>query len=221
MLSREVGDWRQRESLTRQWRGAWIGIHLDRLGSGERVRRRRRDRALSLLGFREWRKGLALRPDNLHRGAKGIRKRLEALGVDPGQPVFRMGGLDRSLDGQAQLLWNTKSLNQAYRNGLGELAQSRERVSSLDLDAAAAETFVVGGRALRSLAFDPLLPPPLADVDARRSFADAVRRYDDLGRGYWTQLLGAPMELPRTVASGTSAAANPPGLRHFSSQLDA
>ena len=53
------------------------------------------------------------------------------------------------------------------------------------------ETFLVGGRALRQLAFDPLLPEPIAAAAPRREFVDELRRYDRLGRGYWRSFMEA------------------------------
>ena len=48
-----------------------------------------------------------------------------------------------------------------------------------------AESFRVGGDAVRQIVLDPLLPDPIVDVDARRALVAAMRRYDRIGRSCW------------------------------------
>lgn len=220
-LSEELANWRQRESQTLQWRGAWIAAHLDRLPSAQRKRQRQQARALALLGFREWRPGLAVRPDNLRKGVEGVRARLHALGFAAQQPVFVMSGLEDEAQAALPGLWDLKTLNLSYRKGLAALELSRKRAARLSLDKAGAETFRVGGDALRSLAFDPLLPAPLVEVSSRKRYAAAVQSYDELGRHYWSQILEAPLSSERSTRTGKGAG---PGseetLQQFSSQLE-
>lgn len=191
-FAEEVSHWRQLESQTTKWNGSWCSVHLDRLGSNQRRERRDRERALGLLGFVQWRPGLALRPNNLHGGVAAIRERLAALGVDASQPVFLMTEVDASLEG----LWDGPALDASYRRGLEELEASRAAVAELPLEAAAAEAFRVGGRAFRRLAFDPLLPPPIVDVGLRHRHATAVGAYDRMGRKIWSTLLEVELKTP-------------------------
>jgi hypothetical protein len=53
------------------------------------------------------------------------------------------------------------------------------------------ESFLVGGRALRQLAFDPLLPEAIVAAAPRREFVDELRRYDRLGRAHWRSFMRA------------------------------
>jgi phenylacetic acid degradation operon negative regulatory protein len=58
-----------------------------------------------------------------------------------------------------------------------------------------AESFLLGGRVIRQLVLDPLLPEPLAPESERRALAQALRRYDRAGRRAWAGFLarhGAP-----------------------------
>lgn len=212
-LHEQVSNWRQLESQTRRWEGRWVAIHLDRVTGRQKTRLRDRDRALELLGFATWREGLALRPDNLRGGVVSVRARLHALGVSPQQPVFVLSESDAKLE----TLWDGAGLDARYREGLDTLRRSRARVSELGLDAAAAETFRVGGAALRQLAFDPLLPPPIVDVEARRQYAQAVAEYDQLGRHYWSALLDAPLASPRQRSKHD----NCESMHIYSAQLEA
>jgi phenylacetic acid degradation operon negative regulatory protein len=43
----------------------------------------------------------------------------------------------------------------------------------------------MGDRAIRQLVFDPLLPEPLVDGEARRAFVDSLRRFDSAGQSIW------------------------------------
>jgi phenylacetic acid degradation operon negative regulatory protein len=212
-LHEQVSHWRQLESQTRRWEGHWVAIHLDRLSGRQKARARNRARALELLGFADWREGLALRPDNLRGGVEAVRTRLHALGIDPRQPVFLLSASDTQLEE----LWDGAALDLRYHRGLETLRQSRERVAGLELEAAAAETFRVGGAALRQLAFDPLLPPPIVAVEARRRYARAVANYDLLGRRYWSDLLDAPLTVPRRREQRD----NSTSMHIYSAQLEA
>ena len=163
--------------------------------------------------FATWRPGLALRPDNLRGGVEAVRARLHALGLDAEQPVFVLGESDTELTN----LWDGPALDRRYTEGLETLRESRARVAELELDAAAAETFRVGGAALRQLAFDPLLPPPIVDVAARRRYARAVADYDRLGRRYWSALLDAPLLVPQRRKRRDNANS----MHIYSAQLEA
>ncbi|MEM7155913.1 MAG: hypothetical protein AAF799_23885 [Myxococcota bacterium] len=212
-LAEQVRHWRQLESHTTKWNGSWCAVHLDRLASNQRRERRDRERALNLLGFVEWRPGLALRPNNLRGGVSGVRERLVALGFDPSQPVFRMTEVDASLDG----LWDGPALDASYRHGMEQLDASRRSVAELPIEAAAAEAFRVGGRALRSLAFDPLLPPPIVDVELRCRYAAAVAAYDRMGREIWSKLLQFELQEPARPTRARRIDAQP----RLSTQLEA
>jgi phenylacetic acid degradation operon negative regulatory protein len=57
------------------------------------------------------------------------------------------------------------------------------------------ESFLLGGRVIRELVLDPLLPEPLAPEAERRALVAAMRRYDRAGRRAWASFMahyGAP-----------------------------
>ena len=47
------------------------------------------------------------------------------------------------------------------------------------------ESFLLGGRVIRQLVLDPLLPEPIIEVAERRALLGAMRRYDKLGHTSW------------------------------------
>ncbi len=49
------------------------------------------------------------------------------------------------------------------------------------------ESFLLGGRALRVLALDPLLPEALVPEAERRALVQAMQRYDRAGRRVWAK----------------------------------
>ena len=53
------------------------------------------------------------------------------------------------------------------------------------------ESFVLGGRAIRQLVLDPLLPEPILPTTERHALVQAMRRYDKLGRACWRSFMGA------------------------------
>jgi phenylacetic acid degradation operon negative regulatory protein len=59
------------------------------------------------------------------------------------------------------------------------------RADRLPLADAARDSFSLGHDAIHQLVFDPLLPEPLVDADARQRFIDAVVRFDAAGQTIW------------------------------------
>ena len=53
------------------------------------------------------------------------------------------------------------------------------------------ESFAVGGRVLRTIARDPLLPEALVPGADRRALVEAMTRYDRTGREAWRGFLAA------------------------------
>lgn len=188
-LADDVSTWRDAERRVRDWNGDWIAAHVGDLGRSDRTALRARARALELLGLRELDRGLYLRPDNLAGGVAAVRARLLALGLEPEAAVFVARGFDPARERRAVALWDGRALTRAYRDTRGRLDDWLARSDSLALDVAARESFLLGNDAIRQLVFDPLLPAPLVDVDARRAFADAVARFDAAGHAIWNRFL--------------------------------
>ncbi len=192
-LAREVAHWRDAERRTRDWSGDWIGVHLGALPRSDRGATRARERALAMLGLRELDPGLYLRPDNLQGGVDAVRKRLIALGLEEQAAVFVLRDLDAAREQRARTLWDGKRLNRLYRDRRAALERWLQRADTLEADAAARESYLHGNEAIRQLVFDPLLPAPLVDVDARRAFADMVHQFDDIGHRIWRQQRRLPL----------------------------
>lgn len=189
-LAAEVAAWRDVNARTRDWSGEWIAVHVGALGRSDRVALRARGRALGLLGLRELERGLPVRPDNLAGGVAAVRERLTRLGLERDATVFRAGGFDAGRERRARSLWDGRALVRGYRNTGARLERWLAGAHRLGLDAAARESFLLGDQAIRQLVFDPLLPKPLVDEQARADFVDAVIRFDAAGQAIWKDFLG-------------------------------
>jgi len=203
-VSQEVRSWRQLEEKLMPWPGGWVAAHTGRLERGTARERERRARALRLLGFRPFASGVELRPDNLVGGVARVRERLADLGVAGPALVFRIDELDKAAEADARSLWDGPALVASYRVMTASLDESASRLPELPREAAMAESFQVGGRALRQLALDPLLPEPIVPAAERRALLEAMDRYDRLGRRLWAGWLGGEAELPADLPAGVN-----------------
>jgi len=188
-LAADVATWRDAERRVRDWNGGWIAVHVGGLGRSDRIALRARARALDLLGLRELDRGLFVRPDNLVGGVAVARERLAKLGLEPEAAVFVASDLDAVRERRAVALWNGPALSRAYRDTRSLLDTWLAGAESLALDVAARESFLLGNDAIRRLVFDPLLPAPLVDVEARRAFVDTLVRFDAAGHAIWNRFL--------------------------------
>ncbi|MCZ6463742.1 MAG: PaaX family transcriptional regulator [Proteobacteria bacterium] len=190
-VDQQVVSWRRIEERAGRWRGpcGWLGVHTANLPRARGPERRRRERALLFLGFRELSPGLHVRPDNLTAGASGAREQLAALGLGSPAPLFRLSELDPATDCRARGLWDVAALRAGYRDSLRDIASSEARVPALPIESAMVETFLLGGRVMRQIVLDPLLPEPIAPAAERRALVDAMRAYDRLGRTCWAEFL--------------------------------
>jgi len=188
-VAERVRGWRSPGSATRRWGGGWIGVQNAAPPPRGRARRER-ERALRLLGFEALAPGLAVRPDNLRIALPALRSQLDALGLEPGALVFALRALDAASDARARTLWDVAALRAGYRRALTELAASEARLAALSEGESMAESFRVGGHALRLLVLDPLLPEEILPGGEREALAEAMRRYDRVGRACWAAFLG-------------------------------
>jgi phenylacetic acid degradation operon negative regulatory protein len=194
-LAADVAAWRDAGARTRGWSGDWIAVHVGALGRSDRAALRRRDRSLGLLGLREFERGLHLRPDNLAGGVDAARQRLNRLGLERDAAVFRASGFDAARERRARSLWDGKALARGYRVTGARLERWLANAHRLDLDAAARESFLLGDQAIRQIVFDPLLPTPLVDEQARADFVETVVRFDAAGQAIWKEFLS---DIPAT-----------------------
>jgi phenylacetic acid degradation operon negative regulatory protein len=189
----QLQGWRGLGERTRAWQGDWVAVHQPRLGRGPA--RRRRERVLELLGFRELEPGFSLRPDNLAGGIEDLRPRLADLVRDSdGRAenvgrIFLVRDLDPASELEARRLWNANALAEGARASLSALRASEERLPQLSNEEAMVETFLVGGRALRELVQHPLLPREILDPAPLDALLDEMKRYDEIGRDHWARFL--------------------------------
>jgi phenylacetic acid degradation operon negative regulatory protein len=189
-VERQVRSWRRREARTRRWDGGWVGIHLGDLAAPKKPARVQRERALEMLGFEAFTAGLRLRPDNLRGALPGLREELHKLGLESSAVVFRITKLDPADDARARGLWDVGALRSGYASSRLDLEESAASLDALPEADAMVESFLLGGRVLRQLVLDPLLPEPIVPVAERQALVDAMGRYDRLGRQAWAAFMG-------------------------------
>lgn len=203
-ITEEIAGWRDVEERLTAWTGAWVAVSTGGLSRSDRKALRARERALSLLGMRELDPGLFIRPDNLAGGAAAVRERLPALGLAEPVAVFKIADLDPDWQARALGLWAAEGLADTYRQKTRRLEAWRAGAPALALDLAARESFLLGDDAVRQIVFDPLLPFPLGDADARHALIEAMKQFDEAGRRIWAQFLSATADggPPATDADG-------------------
>jgi phenylacetic acid degradation operon negative regulatory protein len=184
-VQQQVRSWRRIEERVRAWEGGWIGVHTGALRRESRSTLERRRRALRFLGFRELVPGLEVRPDNLSASLEGLRRELGALGLPSAAPVFSISMIDAASDAAARALWDGDALLADYRRSRTELASSEARLPGLSARESMVESFLLGGRVIRQIVLDPLLPEPIVPAAERRELVATMRRYDKLGHACW------------------------------------
>lgn len=208
-LADDVATWRTAEQRVRDWNGGYIAVHCGALGRSDRAALRARRRALDMLGFREFERGLYLRPDNIERDLDAVRGRLYQVGLERQASVFAATGFDDVREARVRRLWDGKALSANYRKLRQQLEDWMQGADALSPEAGAREVFLIGGRAIRHVVYDPLLPSPFVDVQARHDFLATVRRVDRLGHRLWRRMYqastGTPGPFP--VAEGIPAEA--------------
>jgi phenylacetic acid degradation operon negative regulatory protein len=189
-----VQSWRRAHERMRPWTGSqdgggghWIGV----LAPAGRSRRggAADARALRLHGFRELQPGLFVRPDNLIEGVRGVRRSLLDVGLAPARGVLALSELDEVLERRARVLWHPDALPEQYRRTRERLEASERQLPSLPIEAAMVESFLLGGRAIRTITLDPLLPPPIVEEGALAALVAATQSYDRAGRACWAAFL--------------------------------
>lgn len=184
-----VAEWVRLEDRMVVWSGGWIGAHTAGLARGNRTALRHRTRALRFLGLRKLRPDLWIRPDNLAGGVSDVRRRLRELGLEDRAPVFALSDLDEPVESSARGLWDTEAQRAEYRETSARIEDANRRLDRLGLEEAMVETFLLGGRVLRMLAFDPLLPDAISPGAERRALVERMLAYDRRGRAVWSHFM--------------------------------
>jgi phenylacetic acid degradation operon negative regulatory protein len=194
-IDRRVLGWRAAELRIARWSGGWWLVRAGTVPPARSRERRDRERALALLGFAELAPGLALRPDNLRASLTELRAELCELGLESDALLALVRELDADSEARARGLWRRDAFAKSYARARAELEASEARLAALPEERAMVESFLLGGRVIRELVLDPLLPEPLAPDAERRALVAAMRRYDRAGRRAWASFMaryGAP-----------------------------
>ena len=109
-------------------------------------------------------------------------------GVTAAQLAAAFREFDATREAAIRKLWDGKALNASYRKLRTQLEEWMARADKLELEAAARESYLMGSNAIRHVVYDPLLPAPLVDAEARHAFVETVRRYDSAGQEIWRRL---------------------------------
>lgn len=182
-----VEAWRRGDDRLRPWAGGWLALAIP--AGLDRAARGRSQRAVDRFGFRPELANLMVRPDNLAAPIDRLREQLRDHGVAPGAELFAMRELSDRLAARFAALWPIAELERERRRQTEALRASAERLAGRPSAAALVESFTLGGKAIRLLARDPLLPEELASGDARRELTAVMLDYDRLGRTLWTDAL--------------------------------
>ena len=189
-LAGDVATWRTAEQRVRTWNGGYIAVFSAGLGRTDRTALRKRERALQLLGFRELYKGLHIRPDNIEDSILTVRKRLYTLGLEREAIVFIANQFESHHESETHALWDTATLNNSYMQLHQQMTAWLVRAETLEPEAAARESFILGSKAIKQVVFDPLLPEPFVDVAVRHAFVEMTRHFDQVGHKIWRDLVG-------------------------------
>jgi phenylacetic acid degradation operon negative regulatory protein len=189
-VNEHVGSWRRIDQRLRPWEpGCWLAVHTGHLDGPARARKPRA-RALHFLGFAELEPGLALRPANLREAPQETAAHLYDLGLEREALVGLLSNLSPASEMRASGLWDTAGLTEGYRHSRAALASSEQHLANLAPEEAMVESFLLGGRVMRQLVFDPLLPEPIVPAAERGALVAALRHYDRIGRACWASFLG-------------------------------
>ena len=188
-LINDVAHWRSRLDWMGPWEGGWIAVADPALPAAQRTAQRRHDRALDLRGFRTWRPGFHIRPDNLIGGAEALSEQLARLGLAEGAEVVALKPLRHDQAQDAAALWDVAALHCAYGELLAQVEGSLRRQPTQELGAAARESLLLGRTVIARLARDPLLPDALMKGDARHRLVQAMDAYQQASRSVWEALI--------------------------------
>jgi phenylacetic acid degradation operon negative regulatory protein len=181
----EVRKWRAVGSLTRPWTGGWIAVFDAPVPRSDRSAMRRHEQAMRLRGMRELHAGLWIRPANLRDTVADVREQLIGLGLHPAALVASLNDLDVKSANRATGLWETASTLAAYKTLNEELHASAARISKIPMEAAAAESLILGRDVIRHINLDPLLPDELMPQRPLTTLVRAMSDYDALARTIW------------------------------------
>ena len=180
-----VRHWASVEAQLISWPGSWLGVSVGHLNRSNRTRVRGWERALRLLGFAAYEADFWLRPANLRASVAEIRDRMMELGFPAEGLLMEISSLSPAEQWRPDTLWPISELERGYQHSVDQLRDSEARLNTLDAEAAARETLLIGRAVTRAILLDPLLPEQLINTTLRSQMIGAMRRYDQLGKTIW------------------------------------
>jgi phenylacetic acid degradation operon negative regulatory protein len=185
----DIDAWRNKESPTVRWTGAWLAVHDAAVPRSDKTAWRHHKLALSLRGFAELKPGLHMRPNNLRGGVKRVREQLAGLGLSPAAIVFRMTELDDASLVLASGLWRPDLLAREYKKLAKLLDVRRIALRQGSREEALKESLLLGKKVISLLMRDPQLPPEIMPQHSRHALVRAMIRYQDEARRLWRDFL--------------------------------
>ena len=170
------------------WQGAFCAVLTSHLPRRSTSAVRRREAALSLSGFREYRPGVFVRPDNLEGGRLVLAAHLARLGLESDADVVGLQ-LEASHLRELERLYELARDARRARALCEKVLQLLDGLASMPRRKVAASTFFLGDEVLRFLARDPLLPESMADPAPRRALASAMGQLDERAYALWRVIL--------------------------------
>jgi phenylacetic acid degradation operon negative regulatory protein len=184
-LQLDIENWRERVNWIVAWRGDWAAVHDGTANRSDKTGLRRHQRALLLRGFRKWKQGLYVRPNNLSGGAQALRRQLNDLGLATGAELFVARGFSEQQTSELLRLWNLPALRRSYEKLLSRARVGQQRLIELNAKAAARESLLVGRDLISSILRDPLLPSEIIGGVQFRELGQAIGEYQALSRKIW------------------------------------
>lgn len=184
----DIQSWSNRLTATCPWKGNFYAAFTSHLGRSNRKQLQAREKALALMGFREFQQGLFVRPANLSMGLSGIQEKLLAQGVEKDILVFELLPANASQLKTLQKLWDLRKLEKHYKSHTKKLNDWMQGYSRMKLEKAARDAYLVGSQAIYEVRRDPLLPAEWIDAAARQQFFESVLRFDETGTRVWREL---------------------------------
>lgn len=200
-LTRRVQGWKDVASRLVPWNGDWLVALTDHLGRTDRKQLRARERALALSGYQQAPTGFWVRPANLSGALEDHRGDLTAIGADAGIILMRAAGISMAPAPDWPSLWSSEALASSYDRAIAAMTDSLARLPGLGPDAAARETLLIGQAVIRTINFDPLLPPELGNQQQFLRMVETMVRYNDAGRKCW-QAYYAGMDTGAATSEG-------------------
>lgn len=185
----QVDAWRTIQSRLMGWDGrSWVAYKAS--GSfQDTASGRARARTTRILGMRQWRNNLWVRPNNLVAEVGGLRTRILSQANSADDLVFLIQGLSSNDSKEISELWNVQSIEARYTSCLDDMIKARSAAGDEALELAARNVYEVGDAVIRTLAIDPLLPADMINTSLRAECIEAMRGFDVFGRNLWRQVL--------------------------------